>query len=348
MEPGSVTQHRHWLAAAAARFPHVARLAMFLRWVYWFGYGWPLAATSLALVWLVVFGIPAIQVWQAVPFSAVVDGVARVWGAVPKNRAGACLVGAAAAGVVYRRRAVGRGVRAVTGNVARAFVVVAAYLSAWWTIPVPVMAGIHVAVPVLWVADIRLGAVMDAWWVRRQYAGFRRDFPAVFAILAAKSPKIQSFDTSVEDTVADVASNRPLLEAPALWPIAQFDGHTVTVRAFRTPGRGLGELLDVLDEISAQYPSVADAENSIELIWPDRSGSNFATSAFMRIHFKPRAGRDGGGGGWRQPFRWFARFGATRTGPAAGPVGGGAGSGPVAPLDPAWPENPAAEHRKAS
>jgi hypothetical protein len=354
MRPGSITSNRHYFAALARRFPHGARLGLFLRWVYWFGYGWPLVMSAIGLTWLVVYGIPVIQLWMLVPFGALFGVAATFWSAIPKSRIGAVLLGLLAAYGVYKRDNVSAFFQIATGKIARAFVTVAGYFAAWWTLHPIVMILVHVLVPVLWVADIRLGMVMEQWWVRRQYASFRRELPVQWAILAGKSPKVQSFDTQPEDTVSEVATNRPILEAPGLWPIASYDGHTVTVRAFRTPGRGLQELLDVLDELSAQFPQVSDSTNSIELIWPDRSGSNFATTAFMRIHFKPRDYVEGFGGpgrgpgrGWkdmlRSPLSWIRSEQERASGlrphvrPGPDPT-----TEPAEPFDPSWPENPAA------
>lgn len=219
--------------------------------------------------------------------------VVRWW---PGGKAGAALAGglAAAAGgfkVWLDYRLGFPWVRFLATAVGFGFPVLSIVYTTWLLglTLITILAGLVAALLVL---DLVVGLVSRQWRLRRLYAELRREFPAHWADLAARSERIQSFDNRVERTVTESAVDRPILEHPALGPVWQtrFDyaAMAVEVPIARPEGRSFEALEAVLDEWAAQFFTVADTPDAIRLIWPDHDTySNFASRIFVRIEFKP-------------------------------------------------------------
>lgn len=291
---GWLTQNRHYAANLGARHRIALRIARGMRWLWWVSYGWPIfSAAALAFVGLFI-AIPASWLLPIAPWSHGADtiaGIARAW---PDGQPGAILAGVIAAGLAggkvwldYRIKfpwfrllatALGAGLPVLA-------VVYTTRLLGTTTITV-----LAACVAVFGVADAVVGWSSPRWWLRRVYAEWRREVPPHWTDLAARSQRIQSIDNRVERTVTESATNRPILEHPALGPVWQtrydYDALAVEVPIARPEGRSFEALEAVLDEWAAQYFTVADGPDSIRLIWPDRDASNFASRIWIRIEFK--------------------------------------------------------------
>lgn len=331
IRPGALVANRQHIAALGRRFPHLTRTGMTLRWMAWAAYGWPFAALGWSILAFTCLLIPALALAGVLPWRLMWQAFSgwfeTLWslGDVSPAAAMVWVVGTIFLLGYLSQRKEAEWVRkwAFTGW-GKAAVIAGLFTFAGATIGSWPMTLLLALVPVLWFADAKLGQLSEEVDGRRLFAEFRRELPVQWAILAGKSPKVQSFDTALESTVGDAASNRPLLEAPAMWLFPrQVSPYVFEVPAWRTPGRGLKELQDVVDELAAQYPSVADWENSIEMLWPERDGSNFASWAWMRIHFKNREQRRNPFGGGA-PVPTGGRFGFVRrlfTAPSSSPDG---------------------------
>jgi hypothetical protein len=277
---------------------------MAARWSWWIAFGWPVFAAGLLAFLAVFVVVPAGWLVPIAPWSRGWDTVAAVARGWPQGKAGAALAGglAAAAGgfkvwLGYRIQFPWcRFLAAATGFGLPVLAVV-------YTVRLlgpPVIGLFASVVAALLVVDVVAGLASRQWKLRRLYAELRREFPAHWADLAARSQRIQSFDNRVERTVTESAVDRPILEHPAMGPVWQTrfdaDAMAVEVPIARPEGRSFEALEAVLDEWAAQFFTVADTPDAIRLIWPDHETySNFASQIFVRIEFK--AGRlsiDGG------------------------------------------------------
>ena len=302
---GFFIQNRHYGAHFGDRHPVLLRIVMAARWAWWVMFGWPLFAAGMTAVLAVFVVVPAGWLVPVAPWSHGWDALVAMVRWWPDGKAGAAFAGGLAASVGafkvwldYRLQfpwcrffatALGLGLPV---------------LSVVYTVRLlglPVMGIIASAVAVLLAVDVAAGLSSSQWRLRRLYAELRREFPAHWADLAARSQRIQSFDNRVERTVTESAVDRPILEHPALGPVWQtrfdYDAMAVEVPIARPEGRSFEALEAVLDEWAAQFFTVADTPDSIRLIRPDHdSYSNFASQIVVRIEFKPQRIRNAGGG----------------------------------------------------
>jgi hypothetical protein len=294
--PGFFTQNRHYGANFGARHPVLLRLGSVARWVWWMAFGWPLFAAGFFTLLALYVAVPAGWLIPAAPWSHGWDGLVAIIRWWPGGKAGAALAGGLAAALGGFKVWVDYRVDFPWVRfLATAALVGLPVLSIVYTtrlVGIAVVAVLVALVVVLLVVDVVVGLVSRQWRLRRLYAELRREFPAHWADLAARSERIQSFDNRVERTVAESAIDRPILEHPALGPVWQtrFDyaGMAVEVPIARPEGRSFEALEAVLDEWAAQFFTVADTPDAIRLIWPDHDTySNFASRIFVRIEFKP-------------------------------------------------------------
>ena len=302
--PGFLVQNRHYGATFGDRHPVLLRVAMTARWSWWMAFGWPLfAAGTLALLAIFIV-IPGGWLLPVAPWSDGWNTIAAIAAAWPDGKAGAVLAGvlAGSAGgfkvwLDYRVQFPWCRFLATTTGFG---LPVLAVVYTVRLLGVDVIGLFAAVVAVLLAVDVVAGLMSRQWRLRRMYAELRREFPAHWADLAARSQRIQSFDNRVERTVTESAVDRPILEHPAMGPVWQtrfdYDAMAVEVPIARPEGRSFEALEAVLDEWAAQFFTVADTPDSIRLIWPDRdSYSNFASQILVRIEFK--ADRFAAGGG---------------------------------------------------
>jgi hypothetical protein len=331
-----IVDNRHHLADIGRRLPTLTGFGMTLRWLAWSAYSGPVAAAGWLLLYIHILGIAAATFAGWVPFGLLWSAVGGWWGLVASGGAedaawGAGIVAATFAGGAWfftRDEITIPGIgstpeiklpgprkvkRLLFSRVGRwglwlsSFVLMAFTVGGWYLLALGVLA------VVMRLVDTVLAEASDWYDGRALYGQFRKEFPIQWAIIASKSKKVQSItDTSGESNVADLAVSRPILEHPASWPLPrQPSPYTFEWPIWRSPGRGLVELADVRDELAAQFSFVQDRDDAIELIWPDRDGSNFRSWAWMRVHFHDRAhrrdpfGGGTGGGGVGRAARWL-------------------------------------------
>lgn len=111
-----------------------------------------------------------------------------------------------------------------------------------------------------------LDGLVDQYWHRyrvwRLWCEFRRGMPARFAIMAAKSTRIQG---AIDGEDQLNTGERPALDHPALDLRATITGNTVTCRCSVSPGRNHHALREVVDELAASFPNV----QHIDLVFKD-------------------------------------------------------------------------------
>lgn len=298
MRPGSLVDNRYYLAALAQRFHRIAVLAVHARRFGWLAYGWrmtALAATGNIALWatgLVILTSPHVSFMAVAGFLWAMT----VWVSVNTfTEAGAVAVAVTAVLLTVVHFAYREQWKTVVAAVAHATLAatLAAVFGGWvWTMTqtgLTLGAAMTAMIPVCVGLDMKFDRMYEPYEMKRLAGMFRRELPDRFTILAAKSPKIQSLAEDQERTVAEAAIDRPILEHPPLSMFMRFDGRSMLVRCWRTPGRALPELKDVLDEVSAQWNEIEDFINSVELIPDDpEQGLKFASSATLRVWFKPR------------------------------------------------------------
>lgn len=327
MGPGSIVAVRHHLADIGHRFPTLTGFGMTVRWLGWSVYAAPVGSVGWLVLYahVVVLGVAAVAGW--VPFGLAGDALAGWWHLVAGGRAHSAKTGALTVAATFGAVAwlatrdeikIGKvrvpGPRAVKRTLfsrpGRWGMWLFGFTVTWFTLGAQYLLFLVVLVVALRAADTALAVASEWYDGRAQYGRFRREFPVQWAIVASKSPHVQSItDTSGESDVSALAVSRPILEAPAQWVLPrQVAPYVFECPAWRSPGRGLQTLREVLDELAAQFPSVRDSDHSIELIWPNRDGTNFASWAWIRVAFKDRAERAAFVGGGRSlADRLFAR-----------------------------------------
>lgn len=297
MSNGWLAQQRLVFAKYASAFPSITRVCVFLRWLGWVAYGWPVAA---------VFAMPALMVtvfistirgapmfWDVTGFvGSVLLWAWRVtpktgWGAVGLGIAVACFVG----GYFYLKV---KYLSKVSGPAGLAVQFGLTVMLVWFTASTLgwlLTAFLVALVPVGYAFDIRLSRGRRYLQVRKMAGQFRRELPAEFANLSAKTSRVQDFDGRVENSVSKIAAMRPLFEHPPMQPWGRFDGNVVEWTVFRTPGRDLKSLADVCGVLSAQFFTVSDAASSIEVLALSGTDLSVASEAILRVTFKdPGAG----------------------------------------------------------
>jgi len=300
---GFFTQNRHYGAHIGDRHPVLLRLAMATRWAWWMAFGWPLFAIGLFTLLAIYLVVPAGWLIPAAPWSHGWDALVAVIRWWPGGKTGAALAGglAAAAGrlKVWLDYRLGFPWARFLATTAGFGLPVLSIVYTTWLLGLTLIATLVGLVAGLLVVDLVVGLVSRQWRLRRLYAELRREFPAHWADLAARSERIQSFDNRVERTVTESAVDLPILEHPAIGPVWQtrFDyaAMAVEIPIARPEGRSFEAPEAVLDEWAAQFFTVADTPDAIRLIWPDHDTySNFDSRIFARIEFKPSRWMTGG------------------------------------------------------
>lgn len=291
---GIFYRNRHRFAALAERFPKTTKKLIKYRWRGWVALGWPIFALSIVLYILHVWIIQAVVLVPWVPWVAAFN-LTIEWTSEFLVLLFTIPAAVVAASVVFVLRLKWK---TISEKLQPALEWWPALIGAWWVFAM-IYAAIQTGpilgtlmpfmIPLAWAVDAIYGRTNEEHRVRKLSSEFRREMPVVFAILAAKSPSIQSLDQDTESTVEDIATDRPILEAPPMGLFPSIDGRVVEWPIARTPGRTLPETQKILDELAAAYPTVADHRDSIEMIWnPEHDKSRFASEGILRVTFKTR------------------------------------------------------------
>lgn len=292
---GWFVQQRHYLARFAARWPRVTILGIRTRKWWWWLAGWPFSVAALWTFRLtLLFGLFTWFLPTGLLPTAF-NAARRVLSAWPTGQDGVLVAGAVLGVAVYGRWWWKQNIEAdVVGLVSmlwvwgiRGMVVVNAALVLPWAL----VAGLFLAIWVGVAADLITADRSRFQALLRSYAEFRRELPDHWTDLAARSSRIQSIDVGLERTVAEAANERPILEHPGLGglfdTLFNLEEFKVTVPVARPEGRSLAAFEEILDELAAQYFSVADGPDAIRVVATDAVRSNFASWAWLEISFKP-------------------------------------------------------------
>jgi hypothetical protein len=288
---GLLVQYRHRLAWLAGLFPGVARLLSGLRWWAWTATGWPFTTITLAsAAGLVVVG--GSRLWlPGGLFGSIWNLAATIARAWPSGVNGALTAGAVVAGVgswlVWVRWRHNAPLAQFAAAGALGVGVVNVWATAWW-LGWTLILILAIAATVLVLVDAVLPYLSRRVGLWRLWVEFRREFPAHWTDIAARSDRIQGIDVSIERSVAQGAKDRPIFEHPALGSllVTTFDveGFAVECPVARPEGRTFDALGQVLDEIAAQVFNVGDWAGSIRLV---DVRSNAASQAVLRVEFQP-------------------------------------------------------------
>lgn len=220
----------------------LARMGICLRWMGWLAAGWKPTALALTTVATVV-AVSALPLF--------------ITGSL------------ATLGMLVSRRP--RTLAAFTGLAT----IVMSVLWTWATFGA-IGQFVLVALVAVWPIDALVGFAVQPYRTRRLWAEFRRGFPVRYAILAAKSTRIQGV---MDGEVQIKPGSRPILDHPALDRKATFDGDTVWCRCSASPGRKHEALREVLGELAASFVHV----QRIDLIAAD----DHQSFGYLAVTFGP-------------------------------------------------------------
>ena len=195
-----------------------AKVAIAARWITWLARGWPPTATATTvLIGLVVYS----ATW--------IVGIGLSLSVI--------------AAILKRQ------------TIAVLTVSLTIVLSTWWTWTglTPTLQLVVVALVTVWPIDALLGLRPGRYRMRRLWSEFRRGFPVRFAIMAAKSNKIQG---PMDGEQQLPVGGRPILDHPALDHQVVIEDDTVWCRCTVSPGRRHDALREALAELAASFVHV--------------------------------------------------------------------------------------------
>ena len=228
------------------------RLAIAIRWLAWLACGWPL--TTIPVIALVAL------VSMQVPLLAGVAGLAAVWlVSMDRHQTIAALIVIVSVGGLGRLT---------------------------WSHGEVAPQALAIVVAMAWAWDLLLAVGWGRFRLHRWWCELRRGLPMRYAIVAAKSTRIQG---AIDGEEQLASGNRPILDHPAVGRLARFEANTAVTYCTVPPGRNASALQDVLTSVAASFVRVV----RMDLVFTD----DFTTYGFLVVTFDsttrpgPRPGR---------------------------------------------------------